>query len=103
MAPSMISQPTTPPIAPFGYTKAGKPRKRPVRNKKEGVCPVKECQRSFKHRPNPKDAIWQHLAYYRSPMCAEPSSSPFRQAHITMHQKMKAESQSKRLSGINIF
>jgi len=49
--------------------------------------------------PNPQQAIWQHLAYYLSPMCAECPASPFRAAHIEMHEKMKAESASKRLSG----
>lgn len=41
--------------APFGYTKAGKIRKRPVPSN-EGVCPVKECKKSFRHRPDPKSA-----------------------------------------------
>ena len=53
--------------------------------------------------PNPQQAIWQHFAYYLSPMCAESPASPFRAAHIEMHEKMKAELTSKRLSGKLIF
>ncbi|PUU77507.1 hypothetical protein B9Z19DRAFT_1115395 [Tuber borchii] len=85
-----------PPHAPFGYTKGGKPHKRPLSNKKEGLCPVKDCQHSFRHCPNPKQVIWQHLGYYLSPMCAEVPFSPFRQAHVQMHQQMKAELANKR-------
>ena len=33
-------------------------------------------------------------------MCAEPPDSPFRQAHVHMHQQMEAELASKRLTGI---
>ena len=116
------SQKSNLPHALFGYTKRGKPRKRPLVDKKEGLCPVKDCQHSFRHRylfisiysyifiltennhsPNPKQAIWQHLGYYLSPMCAEFPSSPFRQAHVQMHQQMKAELASKRPTGIIVL
>ncbi|CAZ83491.1 unnamed protein product [Tuber melanosporum] len=100
--------------APFGYTKGGRPRKRPLSDaNREGLCPVKECQRSFRHRygftlisfldgnpniidsQNPQQALWQHLGYYLSPLHAY---FPTSQAHIEMHEKMKAESASRRLT-----
>ncbi|CUS14587.1 unnamed protein product [Tuber aestivum] len=106
-------QPASSPKPSFGYAKAGRPRKRPHPNQREGVCPVKECQRSFTHRYvfalsiflygnsdttgslNPKQAVWQHLGYYLSPLHA---FFPTSEAHIQMHEQMKAESASMRLS-----
>ncbi|PUU78421.1 hypothetical protein B9Z19DRAFT_1084143 [Tuber borchii] len=95
MATSKLADPSD---ASLGHTKGGNPHKRPLSDQKEGTCPVKSCRHSFRHRPNPQQAIWQHLAYYLNPMCAESPASPFRAAHIEMHEKMKAESASKRLS-----
>ncbi|PWW79128.1 hypothetical protein C7212DRAFT_303807, partial [Tuber magnatum] len=89
------SQPASSSKPSFGYTKAGRPRKRPLPNQREGICPVKECQRSFTHRLNPKQAVWQHLGYYLSPLHA---FFPTSEAHIQMHEQMKAESASMRLS-----
>ncbi|KAG0640165.1 hypothetical protein HOY80DRAFT_959885 [Tuber brumale] len=93
-------QPADPSEAPFGYTKVGQPRRRPLSGtSREGFCPVRECQRNFRHRLNPRQAIWQHLAHYLNPTCAEGlPSSPFRQAHAKMHEQMKAELASSRLT-----
>lgn len=38
--------------APYGLTKAGKPRKRPAPNR-EGICPVKGCGQNFQTRDDP--------------------------------------------------
>ncbi|CUS09294.1 unnamed protein product [Tuber aestivum] len=83
--------------APFGYTRVGQPRKRPLSNR-EGFCPVKECSRNFRHRLNPRQAIWQHLAHYLNPPCTGFPISPFRRAHAEMHEQMKAELANNRLS-----
>ncbi|KAG0125906.1 hypothetical protein HOY82DRAFT_629531 [Tuber indicum] len=92
-------QPADSSEAPFGYTNLGQPRRRPLSGR-EGFCPVRECQRNFRHRLNPRQAIWQHLAHYLNPTCAEGlPSSPFRQAHAKMHEQMKAELASSRLTG----
>lgn len=80
---------TTPlPPAPFGYTKAGKSRKRA--QFKEGICPIKNCKKSFRHRKNPKQAVWQHLLYFCRPEIASPNE-PLAVAHRALHVERKTE------------
>lgn len=61
--------------APYGYTKTGRIRKRPLKSQLlvpespvplslEGICPVPTCAKNFQKRPDPKRALWQHLKYY---------------------------------------
>lgn len=47
MATSKLANPSD---ASLGHTKGGNPHKRPLSNQKEGTCPVKSCQHSFRHR-----------------------------------------------------
>jgi hypothetical protein len=93
----MDSSNATPAIeAPFGYTKAGKIRKRPVPNN-EGICPVKECKKSFRHRPDPKSAVWQHLLYYFRDNIYQ-GNGEIAKAHRAAHQEEKIKLASKHFS-----
>lgn len=85
------------PAAPFGYTKAGKPRKRPA-PEPYTICPVKGCKTSFKHRAKPRQAMWQHLLVFFKPTHMKEGDEMGR-LHREAHAKAKAEVKAQELTG----